>query len=190
MGRGARRAAALLAALALAACAAEAPETAPTRIPPATAESLAARLPAQAAGFERGATATLAQPRAGREVSYATAGRRAAAFVQVLDTASPLADGPGALEVAAEFTRWRDEATQGAGPHRRLSVVREHEVARLFRCADLEGRYGRQPVTSTVCAGAAGGQMLRLRVSQPRRDPPAADPRAFAEAIAEALRGR
>ncbi len=121
-------------------------------------------------------------------MAYATANRQAAAFVQVLRPPVPLPDGFAAPEVQAEYGRWKDAASEHASRNRRLRVVREEEVAGLFRCAALEGNYGRQPVQSTVCVGAAGGQMLRLRVSMPRRDPPAADAGAFVREVAAALR--
>ncbi|MBY0339264.1 MAG: hypothetical protein K2X11_21805 [Acetobacteraceae bacterium] len=180
----------------LAACATD--DAAPSGPPPIPAvsapEALAARLPASAASFQRGAVASLSEGRGGREVAYATTGRtqRAAGFIQVLAPAAPLPDGPNSPEASAEFTRWTQEVQQGGGPHRRLRLVREADLpaaAPLFRCAELEGTYGRQAVESFVCVGAAGGQMLRLRVSMPRRDPAVAQPRAFVEEVARALRG-
>lgn len=181
--------------LLLAACAAtEAPESAPASAVPVVSgpERLAERLPAQAATFQRGATAPIQQPLPGVEVAYATQGRSAAGFVQVVRPPSETPpDGPGSLVVQDEYQRMVAAAQRGAGPHRRLRVVQESDQppgAPLFRCADLEGTYGRTPVTSTSCVGAAGGQLLRLRVSMPRRDPPAADPRAFITDITAALR--
>jgi hypothetical protein len=155
--------------------------------------ALAERLPASAAGFQRGATVPVAQPRPGTEVNYATEGRRAAAFVQVLrpEGAAP-ADGPQEAEAQAEFQRWVTESARGQGPARRLSVAAEFQEppsAPLLRCAAMEGSYGRQPVQSLVCVGAAGGQILRIRASMPRHTPPVADPRAFVREIAAALRG-
>ncbi|UPY36344.1 hypothetical protein [Sediminicoccus sp. KRV36] len=153
---------------------------------------LAQRLPAQAGSFQRGATAPIDQPLPGVEVAYATPGRSAAGFVQVVrPPAVAPPDGPGSLVVQDEYQRVIAAAQRGSGPHRRLRLVRESDQppgAPLFRCADLEGAYGRTAVTSTTCVGAAGGQLLRLRVSMPRRDPPAADPRAFIRDITEALR--
>lgn len=178
----------------LAACAGEggdAPATAPVPVVSAP-QRLAERLPAQAGSFQRGTTASIDQPLPGVEVPYSTQGRTAAGFVQVLrppSVAPP--DGPGSLVVQEEYQRMVAAAQRGAGPHRRLRLVQESDQppgAPLFRCADLEGAYGRTAVTSTTCVGAAGGQLLRLRVSMPRRDPPAADPRAFIRDITEALR--
>jgi len=192
------RLSALLVVLALGGCAAEGPDAVaipPAPIPVASApELLAQRLPSQAAGFQRGATVPLRQPFPGVEVAYATPGRTAAGFVQVLrapgDTASA-PDGIQAPAVQAEYQRSITEAARGAGAHRRLTVVREvshPEENPLFRCAELEGTYGRQPVQSMICVGAAGGQLLRLRVSMPRRNPPLADSRAFLSEIVAALR--
>lgn len=189
----------LLAALALGACAMdEAPPAVPlppAPIPVASApELLAQRLPSQAASFQKGATVPLRQPLPGVEVAYATPGRTAAGFVQVLrppGDGAALPDGVDSPAVQGEYQRSIAEAARGAGPHRRLTVIRELDQPEnnpLFRCAELEGTYGRQPVQSMICVGAAGGQLLRLRASMPRRDPPLADSRAFLREIVAALR--
>lgn len=189
----------LLAALALGACAMdEAPPAVPlppAPIPVASApELLARRLPSQAASFQKGATVPLRQPLPGVEVAYATPGRTAAGFVQVLrppGDGAALPDGIDSPAVQGEYQRSIAEAARGAGAHRRLTVIRElnqPEDNPLFRCAELEGTYGRQPVQSMICVGAAGGQLLRLRASMPRRDPPLADSRAFLREIVAALR--
>jgi hypothetical protein len=190
------RKASLLLLAGLAACATEGGEAitaAPVPVVSAPAR-LAERLPAQAAAFQRGATAPIQQPLPGVEVAYATAGRSAAGFVQVVRPPSEAPpDGPGSLVVQDEYQRALSEAQRGAGPHRRLRLLRESEQppgAPLFRCAELEGTYGRTAVTSMTCVGAAGGQLLRLRVSMPRRDPPAADAHAFVRDITAALRAR
>nr|WP_314073511.1 hypothetical protein [uncultured Roseococcus sp.] len=166
--------------------------SAPAPVPVVSApEALAQRLPSQAAGFQRGATVPTSQPLPGVEVAYATPSRTAAGFVQVLRAPSQVTDGIGSPAVEAEYQRSIADAARGAGPHRRLQVVREAnrpEGGALFRCADLEGTYGRQPVQSTICVGAAGGQLLRLRVSMPRRDPAPADARGFLNEIVAALR--
>jgi len=187
-----------LGALGLGACATEAPPPAvalpPAPIPVASApQLLAQRLPSQAASFQRHATVPVRQPFPGVEVAYATPGRTAAGFVQVLrppgDGALP--DGIDSPAVQGEYQRSIAEAARGAGAHRRLQVIRElnqPEENPLFRCAELEGTYGRQPVQSMICVGAAGGQLLRLRASMPRRDPPLADSRAFLRDIVAALR--
>jgi hypothetical protein len=184
--------AALLLPLLLVACATD---EAVRPVAPVDAPALlAARLPPAAAGFRRGVDAAVEQPLPGVEVAYATEGRQAAGFVQVLRPPStPPPDGTASPLVEDEFRRWRDETARGLLRSRRLTVVAEFEepaAAPLFRCAALEGSYGRQPVQSQICVGAAGGQVLRLRASMPRRNPPVADPRAFAREIAGGLRGQ
>ena len=177
----------------LAACATEGGETASAPVPVVSAPALLAqRLPTQAGTFQRGATSPIENPLPGVEVAYATSGRSAAGFVQVVRPADgALPDGPGSVVVQEEYRRVLAAAQRGSGPHRRLRLVNETDQppgAPLLRCAELEGAYGRTPVMSTNCVGAAGGQLLRLRVSMPRRDPPPADPRAFVRDIAAALR--
>jgi len=153
----------------LAACAAEGPPP-PSALTP---QGVTARLPAEAGGLRRGADTPLEG--GGREVSYATAGRTAAGFVQ-------LVPAPGEAH-----ERWLAQAAEGGGPHRRLREVAAFSEG-LLRCAELEGSYGRQAVRSLVCTGHPGATAVHLRVSMPRREPPAADARAFARAVAEALR--
>ncbi|MFC7477842.1 hypothetical protein ACFQS7_26065 [Dankookia sp. GCM10030260] len=188
MRRGVLRAASLAGALALAACAA--PETAATA--PVTPADLAARLPASAAGFQRGATLPLPQREQGREVAYATRGRVAAGAILELYR---LAEGPvppGAASPAAAMALagLLDEALRAPG-HRQ-----QREVARLtlplateprLACAETSGLYGRERVEGLLCAGGVGGGLLRLRVTMPQREPAPADPRAFATAILAAL---
>jgi hypothetical protein len=150
-------------------------------------EAVAARLPEAAGVFTRGATVPVRQPMEGLEVNYATLGRRAAAFVQVVRPVSGAADAVA----VAEYVRWRTETSTGERPGRRLSIVQEFEEAAGpgFRCAAMEGSYGRQPVQSMVCVGAHGGHVLRVRVSMMRDTPPAADARAFLRDVAVALNG-
>jgi len=185
--------ASLILCVLLAGCATEGGETAPAPVPVVSAPALLAqRLPAQAGAFQRGTTSPIERPLPGVEVAYSTSGRSAAGFVQVVSPADgPPPDGPGSVMVQEEYQRVVAGAQRGSGPHRRLRLVNELDQppgAPLFRCAELEGTYGRTPVMSTNCVGAAGGQLLRLRVSMPRRDPPAADPRAFVRDITAALR--
>lgn len=165
---------ACLVLLALAGCAAPEAE-APGGLRAGSPEALARLLPAEAGGLRRGTEAPL--DNGGREVAYATPGRTAAAVVELLAAAR----GGHAQFVA--------QSADGGGPHRRLREVGGFREGAL-QCAELEGAYGRhQPVRSLVCTGEAGtAAQVRLRVSMPRRDPPAADARAFARAIAAALR--
>ena len=166
---------ALAALLLLAACATEG--TAP---PPAisTADALVARLPETVGGFGRGGTTPVGEANPGTEVAYATGNRSVAGYVQVLRRdAAPVAE--------AELRRFVAETATGTS--RRM---RERSQASLggFSCAELDGTYGRQAVESLACAGAFGGQLVRLRLTMTRRAERMAEARAFAEGIAAALR--
>ncbi len=181
----------LVAGLALSGCGAPRQAAGPEGVPPGagappagSTEALAATLPANADAFARGATVPVRQPMEGLEVNYATPNRRGAAFVQIV---RPAAGAAGAA--AAEYSRWLTEASTGARPGRRLRVAEEFNEpgGPGLRCAALEGSYGRQPVQTTLCVGATGGHVVRLRVSMMRDTPPAADARAFLGEIARGL---
>jgi hypothetical protein len=143
--------------------------------PGSTPEALAARLPEEAAGLRRGSEALLDQPVAGREIAYATPNRSAAGFVQILS-------GPAPPDAQAAWVAQSAES----GPNRRLRAVGDFTEGPLG-CTQLEGNYGRQAVRSTVCAGSIGGKLIRLRLSMPRRDPPAADAPAFVRVVVQSL---
>lgn len=187
----ARPAAGLAAALALTACAAPAPGPAFAPVPPA---ELATRLPELAAGFRRGAVLPLPQRPEGWEAAYATRGRLAAgALVELYRTGEDPVPTGGASPVAeAALAELLQEAARAPG-HRQ-----QRETARLtlpeagppgLACAETTGLYGRERVQGLLCAGGLEGGILRLRVTMPRREPPPADPRAFATSILTALRG-
>lgn len=151
----------------------------------ASSAVLVERLPAVAAGFRRGAARPIGGAEEGREVSYATPGGRltAAATVELLTENTAAA---AALDAAlADALR--------AGPAREMRDAGRLTVAAggvsPLLCAETVGRYGRERVAGLVCAGRVGGALLRIRVTMPAREPPPADPRAFAEAIAAALSG-
>ncbi len=190
-GKGVRGYGALAGALAaavpafLGGCAAAPPSAAP----PVGPSALADRLPAVAAGFRRGEARPAGGAGQGREVAYATGGGRltAAATVELLaeDTAAAAAletmlsevlrpVPPREMREAGRFTI----AGDGGG------------AAWPLLCAETAGRYGRERVAGLACAGRADGALLRIRVTMPAREPPPADPRAFAEAIAASLSGR
>jgi hypothetical protein len=147
--------------------------------------ALAERLPPVAAGFRRG-EARLAVSGQGREVAYATNGGRltAAATVELLaEDAEPAAALDAAL---ADMLR--------AGPPREMREAGRFTAAPggaapPLACARTAGLYGRERVAGLVCTGRAGGALLRIRVTMPAREPPPADPPAFAEAIAASLSG-
>jgi hypothetical protein len=146
--------------------------------------ALADRLPAMAAGFRRG-DARPAGAGAGREVAYATGGgpMTAAATVELLaeDTGAAAALEAMLAEALSPLPS-RDMREAG-----RFTVAGAAAAAPPLLCARTAGRYGRERVSGLACAGRAGGALLRIRVTMPAREPPPADPRAFAEAIAAAV---
>ena len=185
-GKGVRGFGALAGALAaavpafLGGCAAAPPSVAP----PVGPAALADRLPAVAAGFRRGEARPAGGAGQGREVAYATGGGRltAAATVELLaeDTAA-----------AAALETMLSEVLRPVPPREmreagRFTVPGGGAASPLL-CAETAGRYGRERVAGLACAGRAGGALLRIRVTMPAREPPPADPRAFAEAIAASL---
>jgi hypothetical protein len=161
-------------------CAAEPPSAASSAGPAA----LTGRLPAVAAGFQRGEARPVGAAGQGREVAYATGGGRftAAATVELLaeDTAA-----------AAALETMLDEVLRAVLPREMREAGRftATGAASPLLCAETAGRYGRERVAGLACAGRAGGALMRIRVTMPAREPPPADPRAFAEAIAAALSG-
>jgi hypothetical protein len=152
----------------------------------AAAAAVAGRFPAAAAGFRRGEARPTADGR-GREVGYSAGSGRAtaAAVVEVLADATPAGS---ALDAAlADAGR--------AGPAREMRGVGRFSTAGAggapaLLCAETAGHFGRERVAGLLCAGRAdGGVLLRIKVVMPAREPPPADARAFAEAIAASLSG-
>ncbi|WP_376095058.1 hypothetical protein ACE7GA_02325 [Roseomonas sp. CCTCC AB2023176] len=181
---------ALALALSLAACATDGGNQ-DDRVP---LEAATARLPAQAAGFERaaalpaGATPERAQERI---VEYATPRRIAVGLVFLYDAGKPEV---APSDVAPEFERRVAEGGRMSERSGRRLVERSREAVPLARggslsCATLAGAFGRNPVEWQVCVGAVGGRFIRTEVTMPGRSPPAADARGFARAIADAARG-
>ncbi|MBL6455548.1 hypothetical protein JMJ55_09460 [Belnapia sp. T6] len=168
-----------------------APQAQRPAAPPPSAAALAARLPAEAAGFQRGATTTL--PGDGRETGYRTTGRTAAgATVEITRPGeAALPEGTDSPDAAAAFARLVEEATRPA-PQRRLRAETRFALPEgaspALQCVETSGAYGRERVRGLLCAGGVSGGILRLRVTMPQRDPAPADPRAFALAILDALR--
>ena len=155
----------------------------------AGAAALAERLPALAAGFRRGATRP-AVPGGGREVGYSTEAGRATAAATVEVLTDETAPGPALDALLADVLR--------AGPAREMREAGRFTIPQpdaadgspsLLSCAETAGRYGRERVAGLVCASRAGGALVRIRVTMPARQPPPAEPRAFAEAIAASLSG-
>jgi hypothetical protein len=190
-----RRALLLALGLTLAGCA-----VAPTGpAPRPTLEEAVARLPSTAAGLYRGASTVheTANPGLGIGVDYAAPGRGAVATVTLYDrgAAEPVPDDAEAPAIAAEFERAVEEVLAAGAVRRthRLAlaerVTAPVEGGEGLRCAVLRGRYGRDPVVSTLCLGGAAGRFLRVQVTMPDRSPPPADALGFTGAVAAAARG-
>ena len=162
-------------------------QAAARRILPVAA--LTDRLPAEVAGFQRGATTSLPQGEDGRETGYRTLGRTAAgASVELYRLPGPgIAEGPEGPAVEAAFDALVQEETRPL-PQRRLQDVGRFTLDAGLRCTATDGVYGRERVQGLLCAGGIGGGILRLRVTMPQREPATADARAFASGILAALR--
>jgi hypothetical protein len=172
---------ALCGALGLAACAST------PAYPPAEA---AARLPAQLAGLRKGNVVPTQD--GGQEVGYSTNGRFAAgATVEITRPGrSAFPDGPATSQAGQALAQAIAEQTLPA-PGRSVRETGRFTLPAndpVFSCAGTSGRLGRQPVEGLLCAGGVGGNLVQLRAAQPSRNPPPADLRAFATALANALR--
>ncbi|WP_140886343.1 hypothetical protein [Muricoccus nepalensis] len=176
--------------IALAGCAVpEGPAAPSTRAP---AEAVLARLPAQAAGFDRFGVQDVApeDPGAGKVVEYATARRVAVAQVFLYDLGRPAVEpadlGPEAERAVSEATALPFDRTG-----RQLAVASRSPLAVPggdLSCALLTGTFGRNQVERQVCVGVVAGRFLRVQVTMPRRGAPVADARAFTQEVAAAAR--
>jgi len=161
-------------------------------------EGAAARLPPQAAGFNRGQAVWHERERAGTGVSveYAGPARAAVATVSLYDRAQgAVPDAAGAARVQQEFTSAVAEVVAVAGT-RTSQQIAERERSELavpggtpLSCARLEGTYGRQEVRTLVCLGVAAGRFLKVQVTSPARQVRPVDPVPFVVEIAQAARG-
>lgn len=155
--------------------------------------STIARLPAEAAGFNRGPVKDheAQRPGFGQGVEYTTAGRQALASVDVYDRGMATIPDEEAL-IRSEL----DEAVRelSALQHNRTGRSLEETGrstlalpnARPLQCAALSGRYGRVPVSLEICVGLAAGRFLKVQVTMPSRTPALADAHAFAQAVGAA----
>lgn len=161
---------------------------------PPPLEAVLARLPAEVAGFQRGAVQDVApgDPGAGKVVEYITPRRVAVAYVFLYDLGRPAvteADLPPEVERAvSEATALPSDRTG-----RQLSVASRSGLPAgggNLSCAALDGSFGRMRVERQVCVGVAAGRFLRVQVTMPNRPSgPVADPLAFASGVAAAVRG-
>lgn len=195
MGMGARPAwALLLVGGLLAGCEPGPSAPGPVQAQPAARRALpvaelTARLPADAAGFTRGATTSMPQGEDGRETGYRTPGRTAAgASVELYRLpATSVAEGAAGPAIDATFEALVQEALRPL-PQQRLQEEARFTLDAGLRCATTQGVYGREPVQGLLCAGGIGGGILRLRVTMPQQEPAPADAQAFASGILAALR--
>ncbi|WP_198372055.1 hypothetical protein [Roseomonas rosulenta] len=155
-------------------------------------EAIAARMPAEIAGFQRGET--LQRPADVLTLDYATPNRAAVATVLVFGTGgrSVPAD-PASAELDREVSSAVMEVTEAPQGRtgRRLTERSRVTIADPgLRCAVMEGAFGRAPVTRHVCVGAAQGRMVKVQVTMATSRTPAADATAFAAETLRAVRGR
>jgi hypothetical protein len=179
------RALPLLAVLGLGACAAIELGERPSL------DAVAARMPAQLAGFQLGETAR--RPGPSLALDYATPNRRAVGTVLIYDAPGGAAPtDPGAAEIDREVTAAvADVAESPQGRTGRRLAERERVTLREagLRCAILTGAFGRAPVSRHVCVGGADGRFVKVHVTMPDTRPPPADAAAFAAAALRAVRG-
>lgn len=154
-------------------------------------DAIAARMPAQLAGFQLGETAR--RPGPALALDYATPNRRAVGSVLVYDAPSGSAPSdPAAPEIDREVTAAvADVAEAPQGRTGRRLAERERVTLREagLRCAILSGAFGRAPVTRHVCVGGADGRFVKVQVTMADTRPPPADATAFATAALRAVRG-
>ncbi|HYF09627.1 MAG TPA: hypothetical protein VD970_18560 [Acetobacteraceae bacterium] len=160
--------------------------------------SQAARLPAEAAGFQRGRVIDYEaqRPGYGVGVDYATPSRAAVATVSLYDRGrGSVSSDPNSGDIEGELGVAVQEAMEGAGGRSGRRMTESGRVSvpaegGALRCARMEGSFGRSPVRRLVCVGGAGGRFLRVQVTMPESATPVANAEAFAAAMARAARGR
>jgi hypothetical protein len=153
--------------------------------------TVAARMPAEMAGFLRGESER--RPGPSLAMDYATANRRAVGSILVYETPAGAApDDPAAAEIDREVTHAVIEVAEA--PHGRTGRrLTERERLTLseagLRCAVLRGAFGRAPVMRHLCVGGAQGRFVKIQVTMGDTEPPPADAVAFATAALRAVRG-
>ncbi|MBU8546051.1 MULTISPECIES: hypothetical protein [Roseomonadaceae] len=161
-------------------------------------EQAAARLPEEVAAFGRGETIwhERDRPGLGVAVDYAGPGRSAVATVSLYDRGEPMVpqDITSAI-IQQEIARAVQDALALAD-RRTSQDITEGARSTLpvpgqapLQCVDLRGTYGRQPVQTLICLGAASGRFLKVQVTTPQRQVRPADPLPFVVGIAQAARG-
>ncbi len=154
-------------------------------------ETIAARMPAEIAGFQRGATPQ--RPGEILTLDYATPNRAAVATVLVYATGGRAVPAdPASPEIDREVTSAVMELTEAPQGRtgRRLTERERFTIADPgLRCAVMEGAFGRAPVTRHVCVGAAQGRIVKVQVTMGTGRAPRADAAAFAAGALRAVRG-
>lgn len=200
-GRSARFALLLALPFTAAGCTEMVADLSPGGAAPASSAEIARRLPAEAAGFLRGATTEheADRPGFGTGVDYATPDRAAAASVQIYDRGRQerIPEAPTAPEIEAELDRSVAETLEAvqSRPGRRLAEQeRTTETLPAYagpglRCALLRGTYGRLAVREQLCVGGAAGKFLKVQITTTDQTAPALDTAGFLAEIARAARG-
>jgi hypothetical protein len=156
-----------------------------------TLEVIAARMPAEIAGFQRGNTPQ--RPGEVLTLDYATPNRAAVATVLVYATGGRAVPAdPASPEIDREVTSAVMELTEAPQGRtgRRLTERERFTIADPgLRCAVMEGAFGRAPVTRHVCVGAAQGRIVKVQVTMGTGRAPRADAAAFAAGALRAVRG-
>jgi len=160
-----------------------------------TLEAAVARLPAEVVGFTRGSTVwhERDRPGTGASVEYAGPGRAAVATVSLYDRSQPpVADSDARL--GAEFSSAVSEVVALAGTRTSQQIAESGRTTvnvpggTPLSCARLDGTYGRQPVNTLVCLGAAAGRYLKIQVTSPARQVRPVDPMPFIVEVTQAAR--
>ncbi|MGX9963934.1 hypothetical protein ACVFYP_11440 [Roseomonas sp. F4] len=161
-------------------------------------EQVAARLPAEVAAFSRGETIwhERDRPGFGVAVDYAGPGRSAVSTVSLYDRGEPMVpQDVTSAAIQREFATAVQEALAMAD-RRTNQQVTEGVRSELpvpgqapLQCVDLRSTYGRQPVQTLLCLGAAAGRFLKVQVTAPVRQVRPVDPMPFVVGIAQAARG-
>jgi hypothetical protein len=162
-------------------------------------EDVAARLPTDIAGLNRNAVIQheASQPGYGIAIAYGRDEQNAIGTVFLYDRGlGAVPSDPHAPQLAAEFDRLMQEilSAPNARTVRNLRERSRYDLpipnGRALLCVDLEGEMSRNTVQRTICLGGAAGHFLQAQVTMARTTPAAADPRAFATAVARAARVR
>jgi hypothetical protein len=102
---------------------------------------------------------------------------------------------PGDARVAQEFSNAVAEVLAQADSRTSQNMAERGRTqlpvpgGAPLTCARLEGTYGRQPVGTLVCLGAAAGRFLKVQVTSSARPVRPVDPEPFIIGIAQAARG-